>query len=230
MLQQASRGGQARLILAPRGGMQPPVTRYSSGKCFHSRTAFQRPDLTPVRAAQLRSGDRVLGPSGRVVRVLSVVHQPLSLCDMVILRTATSEFMVTPDHRLTVESSDGEPQDLNACQVLGARESRASRLSVYDGRRFHQLHSIVQKPMRCEVVAVRFENDQRVLAWLPPAGRRRPRNLDRNRALAVRGNPYDVPNPYDGPHLRVRNTFLQFEYDAHVSERRRSRSMPDVRA
>jgi len=192
--------------------------------CFLSRTAFLRPDFSPVRAAQLRSCDGVLGPDGCVVHVTHASPRPRGPLSLVTLSTGDSELTVTADHRVTVRGPSGEPSDVAA--------GKLQVLQVFDGRRFRPVVGIAHHQEECHVVEVCFEGDERVLAWLPPAGRRRPATLDLGRAFAVRGCPPPrrrIAASTESPvETRVRNTFIEVVESGCRSHQalRRSRSAP----
>jgi len=152
--------------------------------------------------------------------VLRATTRSKCVRNLLIVSTGDSEFAVTADHPFTIRGPNGEFCETPAGDL--------QLLEVSNGHGFRPVRNIVQRREECSVVDVSFEGDERVLAWLPPAGRRRPASLDPGRAFVICGNPCPPSSCLESIsipcEMRVRNTFL--EVVDPVQSLRRSRSMP----
>jgi len=148
----------------------PPKTTLA--RCYVSRTSFCKPDGGRIAAAELKSGDIVLGPSGNEVRVLrSVRLQPNQERDFICFTTENMPypFQITADHRLPISRSRSE--EASPLLAAGLLQPHAE-FYLFDGTgERRKVVQPVRKTETEEVVEVTFEEDEPVLAWVLPKNR-----------------------------------------------------------
>lgn len=121
------------------------------------------------------------------------------------------EMQVTADHEIVVRG----PSD---CPVaVQARDLVAHPRDIFSGRNdFQPLASVQLLPnMQTRVVHVSFQGEEdRVVAWLLPRGRRRPPELKKSAAFCCMGSMHtleDKARQLPGVTLREERTFLEVE-------------------
>mmetsp|Transcript_9628 Transcript_9628/g.22114 ORF Transcript_9628/g.22114 Transcript_9628/m.22114 type:complete len:220 (-) Transcript_9628:139-798(-) len=139
---------------------------------------------------------------------LRVEKPPVSDRDIVCLAIETPighfRMKLTADHHVLVRGPSDVPVPWKA------RELVQNHRDVFATHSFQPLVSAELQCERTRVVKVVFQNpEQRVLAWLPPRGRRRPQHLLDEAAFCCFGSPHaSVDFAKLHPELCVRGTFF----------------------
>mmetsp|Transcript_96884 Transcript_96884/g.244283 ORF Transcript_96884/g.244283 Transcript_96884/m.244283 type:complete len:327 (-) Transcript_96884:50-1030(-) len=182
----ASTGGTGSSHASAVSWVSAPPSR-STPQCFLPRTAFQRPDGTFVRAAELKSHrDVLLGPAQRLIRVLDVAKHLPQERDIIHVVCDEPRLSVTPDHRLLIEGCSGGPVAVEARSLMRRHLTSQPLPRIFDGNRFHVIHEVRQTTETTQLVDVCLDaDDAAVLAWQFP--KQRPRSISTSAAVACLG-------------------------------------------
>lgn len=158
--------------------------------CFPPQDLFRRANLEDsyVSAAELRRGDRIVGPGGDGVLVVSAQQHPRKFRNIVRIRAGQSDavLVVTSDHRVQVDPG-GEFQSAGA---IVRKFNQGEHPVVSDGSRVHVVKEATYRKERTAVIEVKFAGDDVAFVWLRPR-RWRSRSADCPR-IVVRGERPDA--------------------------------------